>query len=376
MLEDRLQRAAGALERSVAEVDALQRLQALERRRRRQRTTTAALAWVVAAAVLAGVVFAVGIARRPDPQPGPPARPDPTAPARVAATFPLFGDSVAMAVRAGDLWVAGDNPTWVTRWVTPTNPMTRQTPTIALPAAPTRLAVTEDAVWVLTPGDASVARIDPATNQVVATIPVGRAPSGLAVGAGAVWVSRHSDGTVARIDPATNQVVATIPVGRAPGAVTVTGGAVWVALPDNGGLVRIDPASNRSTVVRIARCCAGELAAGEGALWVANRGDGTLVRVDPGTGRVAARVLLPRTTEQRPHQVAVGDGAVWVTSAGARRGTANLLWRVDPASNQVTGTLDLGPTSAGGTPNSVAAGDDAVWLGGMTKGSILRLEPG
>ena len=162
MLEDRLRRAAGALERSVAEVDALQRLQALERRRRRQRTTTAALAWVVAAAILAGAVFAVGIARRPDPQPGPPARPDPTAPARVAATFALFGDSVAMAVRAGDLWVAGDNPTWVTRWVTPTNPMTRQTPTIALPAAPTRLAVTEDAVWVLTPGDASVARIDPA----------------------------------------------------------------------------------------------------------------------------------------------------------------------------------------------------------------------
>jgi streptogramin lyase len=91
---------------------------------------------------------------------------------------------------------------------------------------------------------------------------------------------------------------------------------------------------------------------------------------------VVARVLLPKTTEQRPHQVAVGDGAVWVTSAATRRGTANLLWRVDPASNQVTGTLDLGPTSAGGIPNSVAAGNGAVWVGGITKGSIVRLEPG
>jgi YVTN family beta-propeller protein len=375
MLEERLARAAEALERSVTEVDAVERLQELGRRRRRQQTTTAALAWVVAAAVLAGAVFAVGIARRPDPQPGPPARPDPTVPARVAATFALFGDPMAMAVRADDVWVAGDNPTWVTRWVTPTNPTTRETPTIALPAAPTRLAVTEDAVWVLTPSDSSLVRIDPATNDVVTTIPVGRAPSGLAIGAGAVWVSRHSDGTVVRIDPATNQVVATIAVGRAPGAVTVAGGVVWVALPQVG-LGRIDPASNRSTVVGVSRCCAGELAAGGGALWVANRGDGTLVRVDPATARVVARVLLPKTTEQRPHQVAVGDGAVWVTSASPRRGTANLLWRVDPASNQVIGTLDLGPTSAGGMPNSVAAGNGAVWVGGMTKGSIFRLEPG
>jgi YVTN family beta-propeller protein len=374
MLEERLQRAAGALERSVAEVDAVQRFQDLRRRRRRQQTVTTALALAVAVAVLAGAVVAVGIARRPHPPAVPVVRPDPTAPARVAETFRLFGDPVAMAVRADDVWVAGNNPSWVTRWVTPTNPMTRETPTIALPAAPTRLAAAEDAVWVLTPADHRITRIDPATNQVVATIGVGRAPSGLAVGAGAVWVSRRLEGTVVRIDPTTNQVAATIPLGQAPGAVTVAGGVVWVALPEHG-LGRIDPASNRSTVVRVPHCCAGELAAGRGALWVANHRDGTLVRVDAATGRVAARVPLPKTTDQRPHQVAVGEGAVWVTSASPRRGTANLLWRVDPVSNQVTGTLDLGPTSAGGIPNSVAAGDGAVWVGGMTKGSIVRLEP-
>jgi YVTN family beta-propeller protein len=374
MVEERLARAAGALERSVAEVDAAERLQDLGRRRRRQRATTTVLAWVVAAAVLGGAVFAVGIARRPDPPPA--VGPDPRAPARVAATFDLFGDPVAMAVRDGDVWVAGDNPTWVTRWVTPTNLMTRKTPTIALAAAPTRLAATEDAVWVLTPADNNVVRIDPATNQVVTTIPVGRAPSGLAVDAGAVWVSRSSDGMVVRIDPATNQVVATIPVGRTPGAMAMAGAAIWVALPERG-LGRIDPASNQPSAVPVARCCDGELAAGEGALWVANRADGTLVRVDPATGRVAARIPLPKTTTgQRPHQVAVGDGAVWVTSASPRRATANLLWRVDPASNRVIGTLDLGPTAAGGRPNSVAAGDGAVWVGGMTKGSIVLLEPG
>jgi DNA-binding beta-propeller fold protein YncE len=334
MLDQRLARAAGALERSVAEVDAAERFQALGRRRRRQRTVTTALALVVVAAVLGGAVVAVGIARGPDPRPQPAVvGPDRTAPARVVATFSLFGDPVAMAVRGRDLWVAGDNPTWVTRWVTPTNPMTRQTPTVALPAAPTRLAAATDAVWVLTPSDGRLVRIDPATNRVVATTAVGRAPSGLAVGAG----------------------------------------AVWVALPGRPGSHRpgrqpADPGAGRPLLRRRAGRRPGGAVGGQPR-------DGTLVRVDPATGPVAARVLLPRTTNQQPHRVAVGEGAVWVTSAGARRHTANLLWRVDPVSNQVTGTLDLGPTSAGGIPNSVAAGNGAVWVGGATMGFIVHLQP-
>jgi hypothetical protein len=73
--------------------------------------------------------------------------------------------------------------------------------------------------------------------------------------------------------------------------------------------------------------------------------------------------------------VAVGEGAVWVTSAGAGGGTANLLWRVDPASNQVTDTTDLGPTTAGGIPNHVAAGYGAVWAAGTDLDSFTRLQP-
>jgi hypothetical protein len=91
---------------------------------------------------------------------------------------------------------------------------------------------------------------------------------------------------------------------------------------------------------------------------------------------VAARVQLPRTTDQRPHEVVVGEGAVWVTSASAGRGTANLLWRVDPASNQLTSTTDLGPTAAGGLPNDVAAGYGAVWAAGAHLDSLFRVQPG
>jgi hypothetical protein len=78
MSEERLRRAAGALERSVAGVDVMERLEALGRRRQRQRTTTV-LAVLVAAAVFGGAALGLRALRATDPVAGPlPA--DPAAP--------------------------------------------------------------------------------------------------------------------------------------------------------------------------------------------------------------------------------------------------------------------------------------------------------
>ena len=51
----------------------------------------------------------------------------------------------------------------------------------------------------------------------------------MAVGERAVWVANAKDGTVSRIDPATNQVTATVRVGGSPRDVAVGSGRVWVA---------------------------------------------------------------------------------------------------------------------------------------------------
>jgi YVTN family beta-propeller protein len=45
-----------------------------------------------------------------------------------------------------------------------------------------------------------------------------------------VWVALADDGAVARIDPRTNRVTATIRVGHRPQGVVVAGGLVWVAV--------------------------------------------------------------------------------------------------------------------------------------------------
>jgi len=99
VIEERLRRAAAALERSVEGVDMLERLEALGRRRRRQRATTVVLAVLVVAAVLGGAVLGVRTLRSADPVAGPP----PAAghePARVVATIPLVSRPIAVATGA------------------------------------------------------------------------------------------------------------------------------------------------------------------------------------------------------------------------------------------------------------------------------------
>src|SRR6266581_9256028 len=48
------------------------------------------------------------------------------------------------------------------------------------------------------------------TSTILVSLPVGGEVAGLALGAGAAWVVNGRAGTVSRIDPSTNQVVATI----------------------------------------------------------------------------------------------------------------------------------------------------------------------
>ena len=68
------------------------------------------------------------------------------------------------------------------------------------------------------------------TGETVATIEVGAGARFFAVGAGAVWVQNNVDATVSRVDPTTDEVVATIVVDDFPidgGDLAVGGGFVW-----------------------------------------------------------------------------------------------------------------------------------------------------
>src|SRR5581483_11653822 len=139
-----------------------------------------------------------------------------------------------------------------------------------VPGAPDWLAL-DESVWVSNYPKNSVARLDPKTNKVLATIPVGNKPcSGLATGFGSLWVPLCGDQALARVDLKEGKVTATIPlgIGDSEGGLATGAGSLWLVTDKKGTLVRLDPATIK--VVAEIQVPAGSftVAFGEGAVWV------------------------------------------------------------------------------------------------------------
>ncbi|WP_457255051.1 Vgb family protein [Pedococcus sp. P5_B7] len=115
------------------------------------------------------------------------------------------------------------------------DPRTQKTvATVKVGAGARFFAAGEGAVWVQNNGDGTVSRVDPATNDVTATITVDSGPvqgGDLAVGGGFVW-ARVSDALVAKIDPATDTVVARYGPAGGSGSVAADDAAVWISAHD------------------------------------------------------------------------------------------------------------------------------------------------
>src|SRR3546814_15013363 len=88
---------------------------------------------------------------------------------------------------------------------------------------------------------ASIAKIAPATNMVVARIDVAPDTSYLAFGFDALWAVSGRGGSIERIDPATDAVTHRLALGQMPGFLAAGEGAVWVQEQGDGTVARIDP---------------------------------------------------------------------------------------------------------------------------------------
>jgi virginiamycin B lyase len=117
------------------------------------------------------------------------------------------------------------------------------------------------------PGADSVWRIDPAANDLTATIAISD-PFLFAAGEGAVWASQLENQTVARIDPATNRVVDQVEVGYV-GSIAAGAGAVWAvtSVPDALTLTRIDPTANAVAATIRLSVDFYDVAAGDEGVW-------------------------------------------------------------------------------------------------------------
>jgi DNA-binding beta-propeller fold protein YncE len=227
---------------------------------------------------------------------------------------------------------------------------------------PLRLAVGDGAVWVTSAADGTLSRIDPQAEEVLgAPLRVGPGVSGVAVGGGAVWVSSPRTGSVLRVDPVEGSR-ARIPVGGRPGAIVVGGGRVWVADEAGNGIAAINPAGNRVFKRGIApRTTPLRLAVGAGAVWVSSASTGTVRRIDFG----AASADDPIKVGRGPAGLTVGGGLVWVASS-----RADQVSRVDPALRMLLGE----PIPVGAGPGGIDAGTDAVWVANSRDDTVTRID--
>jgi streptogramin lyase len=141
------------------------------------------------------------------------------------------------------------------------------------------IAAGDEGVWVVQRAPGLATHIDPATGEVLGTVPIPGA-DGVAVGGGSVWVTSEFDGTVTRVNPATESVLNTITIGRPstnrcgiPGGISLSATDVWVLSAEEGTLVRIDRRSEEIVArIRIG-ACPYAVAVDEAGVWVSRTVD-------------------------------------------------------------------------------------------------------
>ena len=145
----------------------------------------------------------------------------------------------ATAVRAGEgaVWVVYQGDGALIR----VDPNTgKVADPIGLGLDPLFFDVGEGGVWVMNQVDGSISHVDPKKDAVVATIALDKRIQGgdLTVGEGSVWV-RASDELVARIDPATDRLVARIGKSAGSGSASAGDGYLWISAHDVAEVYRV-----------------------------------------------------------------------------------------------------------------------------------------
>lgn len=207
---------------------------------------------------------------------------------RIEATIDVGAAPGWTDVDESAVWIGTDNA--IVRVDKATNTVAAS---IDVPAAGVPM-IGAGGIWFGDGGQEEVIRIDPETNEIVARVPA-PVTGGFAAGPAAVWKGDWSDGgVVRRIDPATNDVAASVAVGEALGfdvitaGLEVTAGSVWLRyVYDCGaeaectsGIARIDARTNEvlSATDLPQPFSVGGLRVGPSSVWVT--AEGVVARID------------------------------------------------------------------------------------------------
>ena len=181
------------------------------------------------------------------------------------------------------------------------------------------MAVGEGSVWIT--DQTAVIQIDPKTNQLVGEpLTTGEEIIAVALGHGTFWTGSHDDGIVARVDPVTHEVVATIDMGFSVHGLAVDEESAWVLDEHGFAIVRIDPHTNQLQERIPIDFVGANLAAGAGSVWVAPAardngqftGNDGIARISADDKQILETIHVGGVPESEYYAVYFVDGSIWV----------------------------------------------------------------
>ena len=272
------------------------------------------------------------------------------------------GHIIRLAAVGEEVWATGDRS--IVRIDAETHDMTTVETPVAADSADS-FGVTAEAVWL---GDfdlGKIYRLDPTTGAVLSELSVD-APVGFASADGMVWVASGTSGTMVAIDPSGSEATVTdMPSGL------VAGDSVWSS--DNPGRVdRIDLATSEVTSIDVPEPAGPGDCSVKGSypdsLWLLCHENDTAARIDPGTNSVIATLEVGSPVFGGVHTAE--HWAFFVEGTDEAQAHDGRIVRVDLNTNQIDRIFDLGPEF---DPNVAFVTADAMWVPMEPSGEIWRL---
>jgi YVTN family beta-propeller protein len=253
---------------------------------------------------------------------------------RVLERFDLSGQTagppIQLASRGNDIVVAGDL-LYVTQydaksvWVVDARSGTVIGDPIGIAGNPVTGTVLDDTVWITVqfPDDKSGGELVPIRDHA-AGAPIGLPAPPNSVNAldGRLWITFDGAGLIAKFEPGGRAPEPTY-IGKGPIDVQVVGGQLWVTVHHEDAVLIVDPTNTKA----VRRIPVGhwpwKLAVGPGAVWVTNRNEngrpGSVSRIDPDTQTVTGTADLGIN----PDELAIGPNQVYVANYGG--GTVSIV---------------------------------------------------
>ncbi|HEX5164412.1 MAG TPA: hypothetical protein VFV93_03365, partial [Thermomicrobiales bacterium] len=277
--------------------------------------------------------------------------PTPTATQPPAATATIFAVTTTATPQATATEATTANPI-----STGTDALDRIGAVIDTGTTPWSPAAGFGSIWlsIAVDGVSHVARFDPATGEVIATISLDALPAApgphspradVVIGAEGVWASgwrgtdaTSADGVLVLIDPETNAIARTLELPIAPRSLAVDDahGTIWASSNVENRVVCMDTESGE-VLAKIDVAVAERIELVPDALWVsADDNYGTLTRIDLATYAVVDRVLngpvyMPGLT--------YGAGSLWISAVSSD--VVGEVQRLDPVSGTVIARIPM-----------------------------------